>query len=730
LVPPTAPTGLTATGGYSVVELDWDDSGSDVVGYKLYRSTSSGSSGSVLASNLTASAYSDSAVDNFTTYYYRVTAVGTNGLESSFSGQVSATPVQDPSGPPAAPTGLTADAGDALVSLDWDDNNDIDLSSYSVYRSTTSGSYLAGPLATNLLSSSYEDTNAVNGTTYYYVVTASDTNGLESAQSSEVSAAPVLDTPPAAPAGLTATAGNGSVSLDWNDNSEEDFDTYTVYRSTTSSNYTVALASNLASSAYTDSDVVNGSNYYYVVTATDTSGKESATSSEVSATPEALPLLTASFDFGTDPGKDSIEDAGLTTYIQDDTPGEMIISNIADGIVLHDALGGSSGREAMGFYRTFTGLGPNDTNDFVITTTFTTPIPNWNQPSIGIHLFGDVTSGSYWENGIYACVDKNENLEIWDDGVERGTIVGSGTISAEVVNGSATTIRVEGTYGTYGTDNLQLVLTVLQPGVAMNSITGTVDTTGFSISQTGFGVSSGTDDENKFIVDTLWVGPQSAAPSLPPAAPTGLSATPGNNSVSLNWNDNSEDNIAGYSVYRSTTSGSYSTTALAANLSSSSYVDNTAVNSNTYYYVVTATDTSGNESVQSDEVSATPDPGVPSLTGYEAWAAANSMGAATEDDDGDGLINLYEYGLGGDSGTEPTLPEFTKTETGFTYVYPELADPDSGITYTVQSNTNLLTDTWVDLAPSGTIPGDPLNTVAVNIDTAADGKFIRLKIEQ
>ena len=66
---------------------------------------------------------------------------------------------------PATPTGLGATAGDASVSLDWNDNGEGDLASYSVYRSTNSGSYVAA-LTNGLSTSDYIDSTAVNGTTY------------------------------------------------------------------------------------------------------------------------------------------------------------------------------------------------------------------------------------------------------------------------------------------------------------------------------------------------------------------------------------------------------------------------------------------------------------------------------------------------------------------------------------------------------------------------------------
>jgi len=91
---------------------------------------------------------------------------------------------------PAAPTGLSATAGNATVSLDWDDNSETDLAGYNVYRSTTSGSGY-GKINDSLLSSSnYTDNNVVNETAYYYVITAVDMNSNESRYSIEKSAMP------------------------------------------------------------------------------------------------------------------------------------------------------------------------------------------------------------------------------------------------------------------------------------------------------------------------------------------------------------------------------------------------------------------------------------------------------------------------------------------------------------------------------------------------------------
>jgi VCBS repeat-containing protein len=295
---PIPPTNLIATAGESSVTLDWDDNGEpDLTSYSVYRSETSDGSGYVLiATGVGLSEYVDNTSVDGTTYYYVVKAVDSDGDESViYSNESTATPVADP---PAEPTGLVAIADDGSVTLDWDDNIEPDLASYNVYRSETPGSYGTTPLPNSPSSSNYVDDTAANGTTYYYVVKAVDSNSYESGDSNEVSATPIADTtPPAEPTGLVAIADDGSVTLNWDDNGEPNLASYTVYRKETTGSYT-AIATNVSLSTYVDSGLTNGTSYYYVVTAVDFEGNESANDNELFATPQ-VPISLVDVSFGT-----------------------------------------------------------------------------------------------------------------------------------------------------------------------------------------------------------------------------------------------------------------------------------------------------------------------------------------------------------------------------------------------------------------------------------------------
>ena len=86
-----------------------------------------------------------------------------------------------------------------------------------------------------------------------------------------------------------------------------------------------------------------------------------------------------------------------------------------------------------------------------------------------------------------------------------------------------------------------------------------------------------------------------------PAAPTNLTAAPGNSQVSLQWN--ASFGATSYNLERSTASGGPYT--VVASVPGTSYADASVTNGTTYYYVVSAVDGAG-ASANSPQVSATP----------------------------------------------------------------------------------------------------------------------------
>jgi hypothetical protein len=109
------------------------------------------------------------------------------------------------------------------------------------------------------------------------------------------------------------------------------------------------------------------------------------------------------------------------------------------------------------------------------------------------------------------------------------------------------------------------------------------------------------------------------APSVPPAAPTNLTATVGDAQVSLTWSASS--GAKSYHVKRSTTSGGpYTQTAAPT---STSFTDTSLTNGTTYYYVVSAINSAG-ESANSAQVSAAPSP--PPPTTFGTWINVTPSG--------------------------------------------------------------------------------------------------------
>jgi hypothetical protein len=96
---------------------------------------------------------------------------------------------------------------------------------------------------------------------------------------------------PATPAGVTASAGDAQVALNWSPSTGAG--NYTVKRSLVSGGLYTPVSGGLTTTNYTDPGLTNGTTYYYVVSAV-TAGCESADSTQVSATPASTPPVLVS----------------------------------------------------------------------------------------------------------------------------------------------------------------------------------------------------------------------------------------------------------------------------------------------------------------------------------------------------------------------------------------------------------------------------------------------------
>jgi fibronectin type III domain protein/malectin (di-glucose binding ER protein) len=152
------------------------------------------------------------------------------------------------------------------------------------------------------------------------------------------------------------------------------------------------------------------------------------------------------------------------------------------------------------------------------------------------------------------------------------------------------------------------------------------------------------------------------------AAPTNLTATPGNAQVTLSWT--ASEGATSYDLYRATSAGGESGTPVKTGITTTSYVDPSLTNGTKYYYKVAAV-AAGGPGPSSSEVSATPAPSVPAAPTNLAAAAGNAQVSLTwTGSSGATSYNVYRgTSAGGESGT-PVKTGITTTS----YVDPSLTN--------------------------------------------------------
>jgi len=279
---PDAPLNLAAVAGDQQVSLSWSAASPNVTTYNVKYATSAGGPYTTLVPPVAGLGVTVNNLVNGTTYYFKVSANNAAGEGPDSTAPVSATPTATPT-PPSIPANLMAVAGDQQVTLSWDPSSPGVLAYNVKFATSPTGPFnpAGAPSGTT-----FTHSGLINGTTYYYKVSAVNSYA-ESGDSAVVSATPTPPPLPGAPINLSATPGDGQVSLSWAAGTPAGTQYNVKYATTPGGPYNVLGP--LSGTTRVVTGLINGTLYYFAVSALNAAGAEGPDSAQVIATPNPTP---------------------------------------------------------------------------------------------------------------------------------------------------------------------------------------------------------------------------------------------------------------------------------------------------------------------------------------------------------------------------------------------------------------------------------------------------------
>ena len=637
---PGKPTGFAVGAGNRKVTLTWDDPGNDTITKWQFAYRTTGGYGDwtdIAGSGPRTVRHVHSPLQNDTVHTFKIRAVNRIGGGAE-SDEVSATPMASA---PAKPTGLRALAGDGQVTLLWTDPSDVSIAKWQ-YAYKTSGDYSSW---VDMPGSSAATTRHVvgelaNGTLHTFKLRAVNDTGI-GPESDEASATPL--SVPAKPSGLTARAGDARVALGWDDPLNTTI-TGWQYSFRTSGGYGdwIDIAgSSAATTGHAVAGLSNGVEHTFRIRAINASGF-GAESDAVAATPRPVPAKPAGLraEAGntqvrlvwTDPGDNSITSWQYSVRTTADYGGWADIPGSGAATVRHTVTGLANGTAHSFRIRAVNGSGAGPESDEASATPQLAPP---DKPTGFRAEPGDGEVSLAWEDPDDASILAWQYKSRRSDGdykMEWDRIPGSGAKTVEhtvtgLANGTLYVFKIRAVNGTNGAES----------------------------------------DE------------RSAAPrSLRPAAPTGLSAEPGDARVALAWNDPGDATITGWQYAVKTTGGfgewiDIPGSDAATTAHTITGLDNGALHS----FKLRAVNDRG-DGAESGEVSATPIAVPAGPTGFGA-APGDGQVVLTWDEAGNPTVIEWQFAMRttGAFGEWADVPDSDANTTSHT-----VADLDNGTAYT------------------------------------------------
>lgn len=553
-----------------------------------------------------------------------------------------------------APTGLTKGTVTySTVPLSWTASSGA--TGYNVYRSDSTGGARTRVNAAALSSStvSYTVGGLEPNTTYYFVVKATDSGGLETADSNQISAT-TPDAPLGSVAAPTLSAGtptHNSVPLSWA--AVTGSTGSNIYMSTSSTGSRTKVNANpVTATSYTVGGLNASTAYTFWARSLDASalaGSESAAVSVTTANPPFCKLWTSSnyahvqagratqnaashaiaVGSGTDMG---LNNTYTNTTLKEAPAGYYVVSSDCNGVVAIPtgltvgtvtnnsvALSwtGVSGASGYNAYHATTPIGTlTRANSALITGT-------------GHTVTGLQSATTYYFQvraqdaaGTESQLSDQKSATTTSNAVAAPTGLTVGAVNSSSVGLSWTASSGAAGYNIYWSDITDGVLTKAN-GAA---VTGTSYTVGqLKASTLYFFKVKAYDSTNQESVASNEVSATTAVPSLV-AAPTGLMIASGatDTSIPVSFSASTSADLQGYNLYFGTASGAYSKHN-ATPIGTTSYTYAGLNSSTTYYLTARAINLTNQESGNSNEVSGS------TLTGKPAQPNNVAVAAGTTD---------------------------------------------------------------------------------------------------
>jgi len=501
--------------------------------------------------------------------------------------------------PPAPPQDVEAAVDGEEVTLSWTPNTEEDLDGYNVYAvlgdstDLLNGSPIQGP--------SFVDSGLPDGE-YRYQVTAVDIYGNESAPSGVTLArvfTPLL-VQPYTPTAVPAVRIEGS-------NAGAYAHVEILIETDTNATIHGPITADAEGNFFLDANLALGENWIFAA-ATNTEGNKSRPSEPVLVVynePPAKPTgllatvdgheVTLTWNPNSEPdlaGYDLYRDGNRVNSTLPVTSGSVSAENDDQGDCYHS------------------GYFDPETDTFCIFSDYSrtycpagfTITLDYQEPPLVRGIEVAWFESSYY-NELYAA--KDFEVQVWTGAswLTLAKVFGNGEESNAVVFTPS-----------YRTDRIRILVTdVIDPYFMAGEVSVAVEDLITGESYVDTGVPDGRRRYRLTAVD--WYGfesePSEEAEALvgdtnSPVPPQGLTASVSGAGILLTWDQNNqEDDLAGYHVYRGTTPGGPYARVNDAVVTPTEYLDSGPSFGVTYYYVVVAVDNAGNESDHSNEASVT-----------------------------------------------------------------------------------------------------------------------------